>query len=234
MKNTYGYFGIVIALIILFITGCNNIPDGISNEMYNLGCDAANIGQDYIDEKISQASAYQKLQDIYEQSAEILDQREYDVKRNGAEDKYHLDVLVSADIAYLQYYVINGDTLKVIDELDSLNESLKPTSQSQKKGLKDILKGEWIFQHANGWKLDITFDYVEFDANMYDDKGEFRSNFSSEYELDEDKGIIYWVYNEKSKKKWARIKNYTNSSFDYEIIGASGNTTAKGSATKKK
>ena len=72
MKKKICVFLIVTMSI---LTGCSNEPpEGTSQEMYNIGLEALEILDDYIDGKMSVDTCDRKIDDLYEESEKILEQ----------------------------------------------------------------------------------------------------------------------------------------------------------------
>ncbi len=121
MKKIFVF--ILMSSFIMLIAGCqsNKVPDGVSPEMYKIGTEAHDIGQQYIDGKLTAASTVQKLDKLYKEADKIWDED----KSNSKDTDYIYDLFISGTIVDMEIAAEQEDQFAMLDALETLEKDMK-------------------------------------------------------------------------------------------------------------
>lgn len=107
---------ILIGLCIICLVGCKKkIPEGISNEMFEIGQDAMEVTEKFLNEDMSRREAVDELTDLGQKGLDICMKEEDD---GTLDEKYYSDRLVEQTILLI------GENMCIVDGEHDVKETL--------------------------------------------------------------------------------------------------------------
>ena len=104
----------------VFLVGCGGKPSDVSWDVYNLGVEACDALDDYIQGKMTQDTCYEKLEDISDRAEEIKEE----IDEENISDSLVLMEISNAYRSVSSAHVEEGETYKAEDTLGELKEEL--------------------------------------------------------------------------------------------------------------
>lgn len=114
---------LVVTMCCGLMLGCAGKPKEVSQEVYDLGVETCDVLDDFIQGKMSQDTASDKLDELAEKAEKI----EENIKKSRETTVYEDGILIDIKFAFMDVddiYVEEGETYKAEDKLETLKESL--------------------------------------------------------------------------------------------------------------
>lgn len=122
MKKVISILLVAVMCCGMFV-GCAGKPKNVSQEVYDVGVETCDVLDDFIQGKMSQSTAEDKLDELGDKADEV----EENIKKTRETTVYELSILVeisNAKSAVSHIFVDEGETYKAEDALKDLKENL--------------------------------------------------------------------------------------------------------------